>query len=167
MSKMRVVAGLFLLFLSSNPKLYGQAYRVGVDPRIELFSIVFRLAGNNEYTQGRVPSYLDAIDRYFAPYRDHPAVKLARELAETDGVGFNAPMNLAVRLDAVPSLTERIPLDSAGIGRAGAGRAEPCDLVRISKLISRIAALAMRQPPIVKQAVVTLVRPLPVRGFPE
>jgi hypothetical protein len=32
-------------------------------------------------------------------------------------------------------------------GRAGAGRAEPCDLVRISKLISRIAALAIRQPP--------------------
>jgi len=116
MSKTRVVAGIFLLFLSSNPRLFGQAYRVGVDPRIELFSIVFRLAGNNEYTQGRVPSYLDAIDRYFAAYRDHPAVKLARELAETDGVSFNAPMDLAVHLDAVPSLTERIPLDSASIG---------------------------------------------------
>jgi hypothetical protein len=116
MSKTRIVAAIFLLFLSSNPKLFGQAYRVGVDPRIELFSIVFRLAGNNEYTQGRVPSYLDAIDRYFAPYRDHPAVKLARELAETDDVGFNAPMDLAVHLDAVPSLAERVPFDSAGIG---------------------------------------------------
>ena len=116
MSKTRVVTGIFLLFLSSNPKLFGQAYRVGVDPRIELFSIVFRLAGNNEYTQGRVPSYLDAIDRYFAPYHDHPAVKLARELAETDGVGFDAPMDLAVHLDAVPSLKERVPFNSAGIG---------------------------------------------------
>jgi len=115
MSKTRVAAGIFLLFLSSNPKLFGQAYRVGVDPRIELFSIVFRLAGNNEYTQGRVPSYLDAIDRYFAPYGDHPAVKLARELTATDGVSFDAPMDLAVHLDAVPPLAERIPLDSAGI----------------------------------------------------
>ena len=116
MSKTRIVAAIFLLFLSSNPKLFGQAYRVGVDPRIELFSIVFRLAGNNEYTQGRVPSYLDAIDRYFAPYRDHAAVKLARELVQTDGVSFDAPMNLAVRLDAVPSLAERVPFDIAGIG---------------------------------------------------
>jgi len=88
-----------------------QAYRVGVDPRVELMSIVFRLAGNNEYTQGRVPSYLDAIDRYFAPYRDHKAVQLARELRDTDGISFDAPMNLAVYLEDVSTLSERLPFD--------------------------------------------------------
>jgi hypothetical protein len=46
---------------------------------------------------------------------------------------------LAVNVHGVRSI--------ARIGLAGAGRAEPCDLVRISKLVNRIAVLAMRQPP--------------------
>jgi hypothetical protein len=87
-----------------------------VDPRVELMSIVFRLAGSGEYTQGRVPSYLEAIDRYFGPYRNHPAVQMARELHDTDGVSFDAPMNLAVHLEDVPSLAERIPFDSPNAG---------------------------------------------------
>jgi hypothetical protein len=93
-----------------------QAYRIGVDPRVELLSIVFRMAGNGEYTQGRVPTYLDAIDRHFGPYRDHKAVQIARELAKTDWVGFNAPMNLAVHLKDVESLSERVPFDRADSG---------------------------------------------------
>jgi hypothetical protein len=82
-------------------------------------SIVFRLAGNNEYTQGRVPSYLDAIDRYFGPYRDHKAVQIARQLRNTDGVSFDAPMNLAVRLKDVESLSERVPFDRSDSGLDG------------------------------------------------
>jgi hypothetical protein len=82
-------------------------------------SIVFRLAGNNEYTQGRVPSYLGAIDRYFGPYRDHKAIQIARDLEMTDGVSFDAPMNLAVRLKDVESLSERIPFDRADAGLDG------------------------------------------------
>ena len=100
------------LLVCPNSSLLAQAYRVGVDPRVELMSVVFRLAGNNEYTQGRVPAYLDAIDRYFGPYRDHKAIQLAREL----GVGFAVPMNLAVRLKDVDSLAERVPFDGADAG---------------------------------------------------
>lgn len=106
----RIVLGLLCsLFFPLNAS--AQAYRVGVDPRVELLSIVFRLAGNNEYTQGAVPSYLHAIDRYFGPYRNHKAVLMARALHKTDGVGFDAPMNLAVHLKDVESLAERVPLD--------------------------------------------------------
>ena len=79
-------------------------------------SIVFRMAGNGEYTQGRVPTYLDAIDRHFGPYGDHKAVQIARELAKTDSVAFDAPMNLAVRLKDVESLSERVPFDRADAG---------------------------------------------------
>jgi hypothetical protein len=32
---------------------------------------LFRLAGNHEYTQGRVPGYLQAINRHFEAHRDH------------------------------------------------------------------------------------------------
>jgi hypothetical protein len=71
-----------------------QAPRIGVDPRIGLMSILFRLAGNNEYTQGRVPGYLQAIDRHFQAHRDHEAVQLARELRNADGVSFDAVISL-------------------------------------------------------------------------
>jgi len=113
----RFVAVL-LLILCLPSKLFGQVYRVEVDPRVELLSIVFRLAGINEYSQGDVPSYLEAIDRYFAPYRNHPAIQLARELAQTDGVRFGAPMDLAVHVKDVHSLAERIPFDNPDAGLA-------------------------------------------------
>ncbi len=107
----RTIVGLLTLLLYPSSEALAQAYRVGVDPRVELMSIVFRLAGNGEYTQGRFPSYLDAIDRHFGPYRDHKAVQIAKELAQTDSVGFDAPMDLAVHLEDVDSLAERIPFD--------------------------------------------------------
>jgi hypothetical protein len=70
-------------------------------------SILFRLAGNQEYRQCRVAAYGQAIETYFAPYRDHDAVQLARSL----GVGFDGPMKLAVYLRDVDSLDELVPLD--------------------------------------------------------
>jgi len=112
----RITAALVALFACPTPSIFAQAYRIGVDPRVELMSIIFRLAGNGEYNEGRVPSYHDAIDRYFGPYRDHKAVQIARELRNTDGVSFDAPMNLAVRLKAVESLAERVPFDRPDAG---------------------------------------------------
>jgi hypothetical protein len=92
--------------------LQAQPYRAGVDPRVELMSIIFRLAGNNEYSQGRVPAYNQAIDRHFGPFRDHAAVQLARELHQHDGVSFDAVANMAVQVKDVETLAERIPFDS-------------------------------------------------------
>jgi len=106
------IAGFVLTFLLWPVEaLRAQAYRVGVDPRVELISILFRLAGNDEYNQCRVPAYDKAIEQYFAPYRNHRAVQLARGL----DLGFDAPMSLAVHIADVDSLTERVPLDRPGI----------------------------------------------------
>lgn len=69
-----------------------------------------RLAGNQEYRQCRVPTYGQAIEKHFAPYRNHDAVQLARSLA----IGFEAPMKLAVNVRDVDSLSELIPPRSAG-----------------------------------------------------
>ncbi len=41
---------------------------------MELLSIVFRLAGNDEYNMNLLPAYTEDVDRYFAPYKEHPAV---------------------------------------------------------------------------------------------
>ncbi len=48
------ICGL-LTFLLLSSGLQAQSDRLGVDPRVELMSIIFRLAGNNEYTQAAFP----------------------------------------------------------------------------------------------------------------
>ncbi|MBE7452889.1 MAG: DUF4932 domain-containing protein [Kofleriaceae bacterium] len=54
---------------------------VAVDARIELVSIVARLAGFPEYGEPARTAYLRAADAHFAPWRDHPAVARARACA--------------------------------------------------------------------------------------
>jgi KaiC/GvpD/RAD55 family RecA-like ATPase len=88
-----------------------QELRAEVDPRVELMSILFRLAGNPEYNQCRVPLYDQAIDGYFAPYRDHEAVQLARSL----GIGFEAPMKIAAYVRDAQTLAERVPFDRPSV----------------------------------------------------
>ena len=92
------------------PAASAQEWRAGVDPRVELMSILFRLAGNNEYHQCRAPAYDKAIESYFASYRYHGAAQLARNL----GAGFAGPMKLAVHVADVDSLGERVPFDRSG-----------------------------------------------------
>src|SRR2546429_9936058 len=75
-----------------------------VDPRVEWLSIVFRLAGNSEYNMSPLKTYTADIDAYFSPYKEHPAVALARKLAGERDVGFDAVMGLAVHLSPAPAL---------------------------------------------------------------
>ncbi|MBP7051517.1 MAG: DUF4932 domain-containing protein [Phycisphaerae bacterium] len=82
---------------------------VAVDPRVELMSVIFRLAGNPEYNQGKVQSYVRDVDSHFGPFRDHPVVRLARKLRETQGVSFDAVMCMAVHVTDAVTLQERIP----------------------------------------------------------
>jgi hypothetical protein len=104
----RRIAVSFLAFLlGSAVAASAQTWRAGIDSRVELMSILFRLAGNQEYRQCRVPAYDQAIEKYFAPFRNHDAVQMAHSLA----IGFDAPMKLAVSLGDVDSLSDLIPLD--------------------------------------------------------
>ena len=108
---MRQLAYAVCALLLLGPGLRGQSAQFGVDKRVELMSIVFRLAGNMEYSQGRIPAYNAAIDRYFAPFRDHEAIRIARGLRESDKVGFDAVMSIAVHIKDAELLAERVPLD--------------------------------------------------------
>ncbi len=87
------------------------AVQISVDPRVELISIVFRLAGNGEYNMARIPSYVADVERQFGPLRGHPAVTLARQLRETRSISFDACMSMAVHLTDANTLAERIALD--------------------------------------------------------
>lgn len=75
------------------------AIKVAVDPRVELLSIVFGLAGNPEYGQANPSPWRDALSEQFTPLRDHEAVVLAQGLRADYGISFDAPVDLAVYLD--------------------------------------------------------------------
>lgn len=92
-----------------------------VDKRAELLSIVFRLAGNNEYNMDMYKGYVKDIHNHFDKYKNHPAIKFARNLREKNGVSFDAVMAMAIHLEQPPSLKPIIPFtDSIPEPRWGA-----------------------------------------------
>lgn len=75
------------------------AVTVKVDRRIELVSIVFRLADAPEYRTAPPQSpYVQAVDTAFRDFATHPAVARTRELRK-QGISYDAPIHLAVHLD--------------------------------------------------------------------
>jgi len=86
---------------------------VRVDPRVELVAAIFRLAGIAEYSESMLPAHVKDVDRFFGPFRNHEAVKLAAQLSKTDGIRFNAPMDVALRMMDAPGLRAVAPLDAS------------------------------------------------------
>ena len=107
----RIAVTVLAFLLGTAVAARAQDWRAGIDSRVELMSILFRLAGNQEYRQCRAAAYDQAIEKYFAPYRDHDAVQAARSL----GIGFDAPMKLAVYVRDAESLEEVVPFDRQGV----------------------------------------------------
>ena len=85
--------------------------RIVVDPRVELMSLIFRLAGNPEYNQPRLQSYAADADSQFGKFRDHAVVNLARALRGDHSVSYDAVMSMAVHLTDAEHVTLRLPLD--------------------------------------------------------
>ena len=75
-----------------------------VDERTELLSIVFRLAGANEYINNNFPSYTKDIDEYFGPFKKHEAILYAQKVRNEHSVSYDAVMSLAVILEISDSV---------------------------------------------------------------
>src|SRR5881396_3504152 len=88
--------------------------RIGVDRRVELIAIIFKLAGSEEFSPTHLPQYSADIDQFFGAQRNHQAVTLARGLRERYGVGQARVMAIPIRLTDPPELKERVPFDSSG-----------------------------------------------------
>jgi hypothetical protein len=86
---------------------------VRVDRRVELISILFRLGGGDEYRLAPNSPYVADVEKAFRPFADHPAVVATRELKAKHSISFDAPMQLAIRLDDKLALT-----DEAGVRAA-------------------------------------------------
>ncbi|MDD2716869.1 MAG: DUF4932 domain-containing protein [Candidatus Wallbacteria bacterium] len=80
---------------------------IQTDPRFELLSLVFRLAGNPEYQECMISGFAKDADRFFGPFREHEAVAMARNLYQDHGVGYDAVMRFAASLDSIDSMRIR------------------------------------------------------------
>jgi hypothetical protein len=83
---------------------------VHIDRRVELVSIVFRLAHTAAY-RNTASAYARDIDRELAPFLQHPTVLQASVLAY-HGIGYDAPMQLAIHLDDPDPTAEMRALDA-------------------------------------------------------
>lgn len=83
-----------------------------VDQRVELLSIVFRLAGNKEYSSTDNASYVADIHQHFDKFANHPLISYAKELRDSDGISYAAVMSMAVHLKDPPDLDLAVPFSS-------------------------------------------------------
>ena len=86
---------------------------IAVDPRVELLSIVFRVAGAQEYQRGRVSSYSADVDSHFRPFAHHPAVRRVGEIRRRYGISHDAVVKLAVHAEDAKTWRASVPLSAA------------------------------------------------------
>ena len=92
-----------------------------VDPRMELLAAVQLLSGYGEKYPGLITRYdfpyKSDMAAYFAPYKDHRAVKLFAKMS--DGFSYDAPPAAMLFLTDPPDLKNRLPFSDYIKGRAG------------------------------------------------
>lgn len=69
-----------------------------VDERMELLSIIMRLADVEEYRNGIISEYNRKVDYFFGEYREHPAVLTARKMKRKYNFRRDAVFSLAIHL---------------------------------------------------------------------
>jgi hypothetical protein len=74
-----------------------------IDERVELLSIVARMAGFQEYNDSSLMPYVKAIHQHFDRYQQHPVILLARQIRDSMGLGFDGVMSMAVHLSPPPA----------------------------------------------------------------
>ncbi|WP_157698908.1 DUF4932 domain-containing protein [Bernardetia litoralis] len=81
-----------------------------VDKRVELLSIVFRLANSHEYSQNLFPKYVESIENHFGEFRSHDLIKYVKDELREDGIGFSSVMSMAIHITKPPNIKPIITL---------------------------------------------------------
>ncbi|MBQ0052925.1 MAG: DUF4932 domain-containing protein [Bacteroidales bacterium] len=97
----QIIVYFACLYLLINNVCYAAQLNVSIDERFELTSIVFRLAGAQEYMSGCVPEYTKRIDTYFANHSHHQVVKFIQDLRKDSSlnVGYTVAASSAFLFD--------------------------------------------------------------------
>lgn len=72
-----------------------------VDERVELLSIVFRMADCDEYTSSKNVQYVQRIHAHFDKFKEHPLIAYTKSIRKY-GVGFDAVMQMAIHISDAP-----------------------------------------------------------------
>ncbi|WP_345949162.1 DUF4932 domain-containing protein [Mucilaginibacter sp. PAMB04274] len=73
-----------------------------VDQRVELISIAARLAGYEEYVNDYNKQYVADIHQFYDRYNAHPLIKFMQQIRESNGIGYDAVVGMAVHLGPAP-----------------------------------------------------------------
>lgn len=98
MKKISFILSLSFILSSASLKSQQIIPTTQVEECVELMSIVFQLAGAQEYSVTRVPGYANDIVSYFEPYKNHELIKWIPELRQQYGIGYDAVASYAIRL---------------------------------------------------------------------
>lgn len=94
---------LIILFSLSFMLAYGQHNQImdkpKVDERIEIMSIVFRLAGSREYSSNVFKHYVDRINEHYGTFKEHELITFVKKIINENGIGYDAVMSMAIHLD--------------------------------------------------------------------
>ena len=93
----RIILSIILVVLTTFTAT--AQIKVEVSETIELMSILARTAGYEEYSKDLAGQYSKDTETWFAPYKEHAAVVLARDIRAKYGIGHERVMNMAIHLD--------------------------------------------------------------------
>ncbi len=108
---MKQTIGVLLIVLSLNTIAQNTSLvkEPCVDERIELLSIVFRLADSREYSSRKFPEYVDKIEAHFKKYKNHELIEFIKKIRKKRGVSYDAVMKMAIHISQPPEFTPIIP----------------------------------------------------------
>ncbi len=89
---------ILLLFIITTSNISGQNLIPQIDRRIEIMSIVSRLAEYYEYNQDAAKKYVFDIHSHFDKFKSDTLIGLTNKIRKELGIGFDAVMSMAVNL---------------------------------------------------------------------
>lgn len=129
---MKLIASFLMTLLTFF--VYGQKSNTlqapKVDERIELLSIVFRLADSKEYSSTIFNQYTDKIETHYAAYKNHELIQFTKKIRYENGIGYDAVMSMAIHLDK--NLNPRVNLSSKTLDKRW-GKENATEFTRLLK----------------------------------
>ena len=89
---------VFLFSITTTFDVFGQRIAPQIDKRVEILSIISRLAEYGEYNQKAAKKYISDIHSYFNGFKNDTLIRLAIKIRNELEIGFDAVMSMAVNL---------------------------------------------------------------------
>ena len=83
---------------SNKPSAAASQLKAEAMETVELMGVLSRLAGYQEYNMMEENQYIQDVDQWFEPFKQHPVIEYYEGLRQQFGIAYDAPMSLATRL---------------------------------------------------------------------